>query len=91
MIVYVKTQGARIVKEAGEEYERKYRLKASGIDVDDVAQRAANISDIELSQVLASGKQPKVVQARSLLCYWATNELGISQPAISLSVARGVR
>jgi len=59
-----------------------------------------NHSGIEPSQVWASGKQPKVVQARSLLCYWATSELGISQawlskrlrlsqPAISLSVARG--
>ena len=47
-----------------------------------------------------TGKQPKVVQARSLLCFWATSELGVSQawlskwlnlsqPAISLSVARG--
>ena len=50
--------------------------------------------------VWASGKQPQIVKARSLLCYWATSELGISQawlskklrlsPApISLSVARG--
>ncbi len=38
-----------VLSEAGEEYERKYRLRASGIDVDDVAQMAANILDIELS------------------------------------------
>ena len=89
-----------VLSEAKEAYERKYRLKAKGIDVDSVAQRAAEISGIEPSQVWAPGKQPKVVQARSLLCYWATSELGISQawlskrlrlsqPAISLSVARG--
>jgi len=52
--------------------------------------------------VWASGKQPKIVQARSLLCYWATSELGISQAwlskklglsqaAVSLSVSRGRR
>ena len=89
-----------VLSEAKEAYERKYRLKAKGIDVDSVAQRAAEISGIEPSQVWAPGKQPKVVQARSLLCYWATSELGISQawlskrlrlsqPAISLSVGRG--
>ena len=89
-----------VLSEANEAYERKYRLKAKGIDVDIVAQRAAQIVGIEPSQVWASGKQPKVVQARSLLCYWATSELGVSQawlskrlkfsqPAISLSVARG--
>ncbi|MCD6271681.1 MAG: transposase [Deltaproteobacteria bacterium] len=89
-----------VLSEAREAYERKYRLKANGIDVDSVAHRVAKISGIESSQVWASGKQPKIVQARSLLCYWATSELGItqawlskrlrlSQPAISLSVARG--
>ena len=89
-----------VLSEANEAYERKYQLKAKGIDVDKVAQRAAQIAGIELSQVWTSVKQPKVVQARSLLCYWTTSELGvsqawlskrlrISQPAISLSVARG--
>ncbi len=89
-----------VLSEAKEAYERKYRLKAKGIDVDTVAQRAAKIVGIEPSQVWTPGKQPKVVQARSLLCYWATSELGVSQawlskrlklfqPAVSHSVARG--
>ncbi len=89
-----------VLTEANEAYERKYRLKAKGIDVDTVAQKAAQIAGIEPSQIWVSGKQPKVVQARSLLCYWATSELGVSQawlskrlklsqPAISLSVSRG--
>jgi hypothetical protein len=89
-----------VLSEAKEAYERKYRLKAKGIDIDAVANRAAQIIGVEPSQVWTTGKQPKVVQARSLLCYWATSELGVpqewlskqlklSQPAISLSVARG--
>ena len=89
-----------VLSEANEAYERKYRLKAKGIDIDTVAQRAAQIVGIESSQVWTPGKQPKIVQARSLLCYWATSELGVSQawlsrrlklsqPAISLCVARG--
>ena len=52
--------------------------------------------------VWTSGKQPKIVKVRSLLCYWATGELGvsqawlsrelgISQAAVSLSVSRGRR
>ena len=90
----------RCFRDAKEAYERKYRLKAKGIDVDTLAQKAAQIVGIELWQIWVPGKQPKVVQARSLLCYWATSESGIyqawlskrlklSQPAISLSVARG--
>jgi hypothetical protein len=91
---------AAVLADAKEAYERKYRLKAKGIDVDTLAQKAAQIVGIELWQIWVPGKQPKVVQARSLLCYWATSELGVSQawlskrlklsqPAISLSVARG--
>jgi putative transposase len=89
-----------VLSEAKEAYARKYRRKAKDIDVDTVAQEAAQIAGIEPPQVWASVKQPKVVQARSLLCYWATSELGVSQawlskrlklsqPAISLAVARG--
>ena len=80
--------------------ERKYRLKVNGIDVDRIAQRVAEIVGIDPAQVWASGKQHEVVRARSLLCYWATSELGVSQvwlgrklglsqAAVSLSVARG--
>ena len=89
-----------VLSEAKEAYEKKYRLNANGIDLYSVAYNLATILGIESSQVWAFGKQPKIVQARSLLCYWATSELGItqvwlskrlrfSQPAISLSVARG--
>ena len=81
-------------------FERKYRLKAKGIDVDSIAGRVGEIMGIDPAQIWAPGKQPKVVRARSLLCYWATSELGISQvwlskklglsqAAVSLSVARG--
>jgi putative transposase len=91
---------AAVLSEANEAYERRYRLKAEGVDIDTVAQRAAQIAGIEPSQLWAPGKQHRAVKARSLLCYWATSELGVSQawlsqrlklsqPAISLSVARG--
>ena len=91
-----------VLSEANEAYERKYRLKAKGVDVETLARRAAQIAGIEGSRIWSSGKQPKVVYARSLMCYWATSALGVSQaclskrlrlsqPAISLSVARGRR
>jgi hypothetical protein len=53
--------------------------------------------DLKPEQVLAVGKYKKTVAARSLLCFWATSELGISQselgqklkisqPAVSLVI-----
>ena len=90
----------KVLAQAQEAFERKYRLKAKGIDIDKVAERVAEIVGIDPAEVWAAGKQPKWVQARSLLCYWAIGELGVSQAwlsrklglsqaAISLSVARG--
>lgn len=92
----------KVLFQAGEAFERKYRLKAKGIDVGRIAERVTDIMGMAPEAVWASGKQPKIVQARSLLCYWATSELGISQvwlsrklglsqPAVSLSVSRGRR
>jgi putative transposase len=89
-----------VISEAKETYERKYRLKAKGLGFDDITAKAAQIIGIDPDLLWLKGKQPKVVQARSLLCYWATNELGISQSAlskrlelspsaVSLAVARG--
>ena len=80
--------------------ERKYRLKAKGIDLDYIANKAAKIIGIDPNFVWSKGRQSEIVQARSLFCYWATKELGVAQSAlskklelapsaISLSVERG--
>ncbi|MEJ2158328.1 MAG: transposase [Desulfobacteraceae bacterium] len=90
----------RVISEAKEAYERRYRLRAKGLDLDDIAAKAAEIAGIDADLVWIKGKQPRIVQARSLLCYWATNVLGISQSdlskrlelspsAVSIAVARG--
>ena len=92
----------KVLFQAEEAFERKYRLNAKGIDIDRITERVADIMGMAPEAVWASGKQSKIVQARSLLCYWATTELGISQvwlsrklgisqPAVSLSVSRGRR
>jgi chromosomal replication initiation ATPase DnaA len=89
-----------VLSQAKEAFEKKYSLKAKGIHVDRIAERVAEIMGIDHAQVWAAGKQHKIVRARSLLCYWATSalgvsqvwlskKLGLSQAAISLSVARG--
>ena len=77
-----------------------YGLSGGGVRVEQIAERVAEILDIDVAQLWAGGKQPQVVCARSLFCYWATHDwgvlqvwlsrkLGLYQPAIRLSVARG--
>ena len=72
-----------VLSEAREAYDRKYKLAAKGMGIDDIATKAAELLGIDPSLIWIKGKQAKIVQARSLLCYWATNELGMSQSALS--------
>ncbi|RZB35489.1 MAG: hypothetical protein SRB2_03082 [Desulfobacteraceae bacterium Eth-SRB2] len=92
----------RVLKAADEFLERKYQLKSQGYDIDKLADRVAEIFSIKPEEIFQPGKQPVKVKARSLLCYWAVRELGvtmadlapklnISQPAVSMSARRGER
>ena len=89
-----------VLKEAQESMERKYRLRAKGYDLDWLVNHVAQLLDMETRDVLARGKFRQTVKARSLLCYWATRELGmttvelakrlhLAQPTVSQSAARG--
>ena len=64
------------------------------------AQRVAVICAIDMEDMFSKGKQKNKVKARSLLCYWASRELGISHtelarrlglsvPGVGYAVERG--
>jgi REP element-mobilizing transposase RayT len=89
-----------VLKNAREKRERQYQLEAEGFNIEKVAERVAALLGVKCEQVWEKGKHPQTVKSRSLLCYWAVRELGISatelarrigitQPAISQSVRRG--
>jgi hypothetical protein len=91
-----------VLAEANEIYERRYRLKAQGFDLRKVAIRVGGLLGMNPEEVFRRGKERKTVQAHGLLCYWATEELGmtqealaqrlrVTQPSISLAVRRGER
>ena len=37
-----------------------------------------SLDEMELDEVFSKGRQDQKVKARSLLCYWAVRELGVS-------------
>ncbi len=89
-----------VLKNADEKMERKYALQAAGLDLDVLAEIVAGITGVKPSRIFSPGKNRSRVGARSLLCFWATRELGISlaelsrrtrisQSSISMSVQRG--
>jgi chromosomal replication initiation ATPase DnaA len=90
----------KVLCDATEKMERRYRLEAMGYDFDTVVKRVSEIFTIAVNHILSPGKQPERVMARSVLAYWSVRELGISgtnvgerlglsQSAISRSVQRG--
>ena len=72
-----------VLKSAGEQMKKKYELQARGYCLTDIAVRVADVLGIEEENVWAAGRRREIVHARSLLCYWAVRELGIT--VISLS------
>ena len=89
-----------VLTDAGESYERRCELKAKGYDLDRIAERVAELYDMETREVFTKGRQKRKVLARSLLCYWAVRELGLplrdlgrklgmSGPGVGYAVERG--
>ena len=90
----------QVLSSAREQMERKYALRAQGYTLDKLAEKASSLMGMEKEKVFNKGKDRALVSARSLICYWAVKDLGISMAAlsrrfdisiagISLSVKRG--
>jgi REP-associated tyrosine transposase len=81
----------QMLQKSGEAFERRSLLKSQGWDLDKLAAYVANLLGIDISVVWSAGKYRHIVEARSLLCYWAVRELGVSMTSLAkrleLSVA----
>jgi REP element-mobilizing transposase RayT len=91
-----------VLRHADEQLETRYRLKSEGLKLEDVAQRVAHVMGLPPEVVWEAGRRPQAVQARSLLCYWGSKELGLNmteiakrlgltQPAVSIAARRGAQ
>jgi len=72
-----------VISQSGERYERRHLLKQQGYDLDRVAQRVSEVLGIKPEEVFSKGRQGWKVTARSLFCFWAARELGISHTALA--------
>ena len=48
-----------------------------------IVSKVAEVLGIDAVDVLSRGKAPQTVKARSLLCYWANRELGMTTVELS--------
>ena len=72
-----------VLKAAQENLDRKSEIRALGYDFDWLVDRVLGLFGLTFNELLNGGKQRKIVQARSVLCYWGTRELGMSAVSIS--------
>lgn len=72
-----------ILSRAEDSFERRYSLRANGIDIDFIAERVANLFEILEEIVWQEGKSQHLVRARSLLCFWAVRELGENMTSLA--------
>ncbi len=81
--------------------QNKYRLRAEGCDFEKLLERVSEIVGITPQKVVNKQRDRKTTQARDILCYWATDRLGmtqsqlaeifnLTQSAISHAVKRGM-
>lgn len=91
-----------ILRRCQERLERKYLYKNKGYDFEWLTGRVSAILGIDKEEIIRRGRYARRVEARSVLCYWASRELGmstialsgrlgLSQPAVSQSIRRGER
>jgi putative transposase len=89
-----------VLSQANESMARKYHLKAEGYDLKNLVEKVADITDVLSDDIIRSGKRRRISGARDLLCFWATEYLGIkqlelsellniTQPAVSMAATRG--
>jgi hypothetical protein len=89
-----------VLAEANQALDQRFRLKTLGYDLEKVAERVSNLLGIAIKEVFSRGRQRNRVEARSLLCYWAVRELGMTgadlarsfrmaPSAVSYAVKRG--
>lgn len=89
-----------VLKFGQEQLERRYQYQSRGYDFEWLVDQVARLFDMCIDKVVRPGRYPDTVKARSVLCYWAARELGIStlelskrlgisQPTASQSIQRG--
>ena len=72
-----------VLTKADEKFSRRYELKSLGYNLERLEQRVEQIYGIDKEELYLKGRQKMRAEARSLLFYWATRELGISGASLA--------
>ena len=73
----------QVLSVAEEQMEQKNLLITKGYNLKTIAERVCSVMNLEPPEIWKIGKARRRVAARSLLCFWAVRELGISMTVLS--------
>jgi len=76
----------RVLKQADEQLEEKYRLQASVISLQALIDKVAHYYKIDPENLKSASKERPVTEARRVLCYIAVRKLGYKCTDISKTV-----
>lgn len=90
----------KVLAKSHEKLQKNVNHDPNGLDLKRLAENAAKAFGIRSDEIFSPGKYRKNVGARSVFCYWAVRKLGytatelarrlgLTQPAVSVSVRRG--
>jgi putative transposase len=77
-----------VLEKAEERFKEKYLLKAKGYNLDKLIKRVAELTEVTPEQITDGIRDAKRTESRSILCYWATEKLGITQSQLALMLNR---
>jgi REP element-mobilizing transposase RayT len=72
-----------VLEKAEEKFRDKYRLKAEGYNLDKLIDRVSVVTQVTGKQILDNARDRKRTDARSILCFWATEMLGVTQTELA--------
>jgi putative transposase len=72
-----------VLKKAEEGLKEKYKLKAKGYNLNRLLKRVAEITQLRPDQITDGIRDAKRTNARSILCFWATEKLGTTQSELA--------
>jgi len=72
-----------VLGHAEERLKSRYRMKAEGFNLEKLIHRVAELTQLTKNQILDGVRDKRRVDARSVLIYWATDQLGIAQTQLA--------
>ena len=91
-----------VLKQANEDLQQKYRLTASGLNLETLLRKVAGYYSIDPQDLKTASKESTLTKARTVLCYLAVRKLmiscaevarklGISPATVSRAASRAVK